>query len=102
MSIILIKNLEKREVLVYNYYIRNYGGGSMLERILEIIAKFAGVDVNSINEDTDILELDIDSLRVLKIIMEIEHVFNVRFEDEEIVEIRTAKDVERAMLKKFS
>ena len=38
----------------------------------------------------------------LKIIMDIEGAFGVRFNDEEIVEIRTPKDIENAILAKFA
>ncbi|MBP3495417.1 MAG: acyl carrier protein [Clostridia bacterium] len=74
----------------------------MLEKILETIAFYAKIDINLLNEDTNILDLDIDSLSVLKIIMDVEHAFGVRFEDEEIVDIRTAKDIEEIVTKKFS
>lgn len=74
----------------------------MLDKIIETIALHARVDGALISEETNILDLDIDSLCVLKIIMDIEGAFGVRFNDEEIVEIRTPKDIENAILAKFA
>lgn len=74
----------------------------MLEKIIETIALYAKIDVKLLSPETNILDLDIDSLCVLKIIMDLENSFGIRFEDEEIVEIRTAKDIEEAILKKYS
>lgn len=73
----------------------------MLERIIETIAFHTKISSSLISEDTNILDFDIDSLGFLKIIMDIESSFGVRFDDEEIVEIRTAKDIENIILKKF-
>ncbi len=74
----------------------------MINNILETIAKYAKINVNEITSETNILDLEIDSLCVLKIIMDLENLFSVRFEDEEIVEIRTAKDIEDIISKKFA
>ena len=74
----------------------------MLERILETISLYAKVDIKEITSETNILDLEVDSLCILKIIMDLENSFGVRFEDEEIVEIRTAKDIEAIILKKFA
>ncbi|MBR2944516.1 MAG: acyl carrier protein [Clostridia bacterium] len=74
----------------------------MLDKIIETIALHARVDGALISEETNILDLDVDSLCVLKIIMDIEGAFGVRFNDEEIVEIRTPKDIENAILAKFA
>lgn len=73
----------------------------MLDKIIETIALHAKVDGALISDETNILDLDVDSLCVLKIIMDIEGAFGVRFNDEEIVEIRTPKDIENAILAKF-
>ena len=74
----------------------------MIEKILQTIAIYAKIDIKLITPDTNILDLDVDSLCILKIIMDIESIFNVRIDDEEIVEIRTAKDIENAILKNMS
>lgn len=74
----------------------------MLERIIETIALYSKMDKGLIDAETNIFDLDIDSLCFIKIIMDVESAFGVRFEDEEIVEIRTAKDIENTVLHKFS
>lgn len=74
----------------------------MLEKIIEIISNRIGIDASSINANTNILEFDIDSLDVLNIIMDVEYSFSIRFDDEEIIEIRTPKDIEDTLMKKFS
>ena len=74
----------------------------MLEKILEIIANRTAIPLSAILGDTNILELDIDSLDIINIVMDVEYSFNVKFEDEEIVEIRTPKDIEGVVLSKFS
>ena len=74
----------------------------MIEKILDVIASRANVDRNKITSSTNILDLDVDSLDVLNIVMDVEYMFNVRFEDEEIIELRTAEDIENILTKKFS
>lgn len=73
----------------------------MLEKIIQIIASRSGVPTSALTEETNILDLDIDSLDIINMIMDVEYSFNVRFEDDEIIEIRTAKDIEETILKKF-
>jgi acyl carrier protein len=73
----------------------------MLKKIMEIISKYAEVPSSSYNEETNIFDLGVDSLRMLQIIMDVEEAFSVRFEDEEIVDIRTASDIEKNILSKF-
>lgn len=74
----------------------------MLEKILNIIAGYVDVPRESYNEDTNIFDLGIDSLRMLKIIIEIENIYNVKFEDREIVDLRSASDIEKIILEKIS
>lgn len=74
----------------------------MLDKILEIISVFAKIDSSLISGETNILELDVDSLTILKIIMDVEQTFSIRFDDEEIVDIRTAKDIEDIVIRKIS
>ncbi len=74
----------------------------MLERILNIIASYVDVPRESFSEDTNIFDLGVDSLRMLKIIMETEDIYNVKFDDKEIVDIRTATDIENFILEKIS
>ncbi|MBQ7760779.1 MAG: acyl carrier protein [Clostridia bacterium] len=72
----------------------------MLEKIISIIAN--RLRISDIDKDTNMLEIDADSLDIISIIMEVEQCFSVHFEDEEIVDIRTPKDIEEIVLKKFS
>ena len=73
----------------------------MIDKIINTIATYAKLDPSIIEEDSNILDFEIDSLCVLNIIMDIERSFGVRFDDEEIVEIRTAKDIENVILRKY-
>ena len=56
----------------------------------------------AITADTNLLELDIDSLDIINIIMDVEYCFNVKIDDDEIVELRTPNDIQATVLKKFS
>lgn len=102
MSINFKKNIANAIIYVYNEITTYVEGFIMLSRIIETIANYAKIDIKEISEETNILDLDVDSLCILKIIMDIESAYGVRFDDEEIVEIRTAKDIEQSILKKYS
>lgn len=65
----------------------------MLEKIKEIVAGFMGICVSDVLEEKNFLEMGMDSLTLLKIIIDTEKLFNVRFGNEEIVEIRTVLDI---------
>lgn len=101
MSTKLPKNLEMRAFLDYNV-IKTVLEVKMLDKILDIISKFAKIDASLINGDTNILELDVDSLTILKIVMDVEQTFSIRFDDEEIVDVRTARDIENIVINKIS
>lgn len=74
----------------------------MLEKIIEIISYRTGITFPPISSDTNLMELDIDSLDVINIVMDVEYSFNVKFEDDEIVELRTPTDIEKVILSKYS
>lgn len=74
----------------------------MIEKIIEIVANRTGLPVATINKDTNLLELDIDSLDIINIVMDVEYCFNVKLEDEEIVEIRTPNDIQETVIKNYS
>ena len=74
----------------------------MLEKIIEIISNRTGIIATAINSYTNLLDLDIDSLDVINIVMDVEYSFNVKFEDDEIVELRTPTDIEKIIISKFS
>ena len=73
----------------------------MIERILNLILECVDVPKGAFNEETNIFDLGIDSLSMIKIIMEIEDIYNIKFEDKEIVDIRTAYDIEKIILEKI-
>lgn len=74
----------------------------MIEKIIEIVSNRIGLPTSVINADTNLLDFDIDSLDVINIVMDVEFSFNVKIEDDEIVELRTPKDIEQIILNKFS
>ncbi len=73
----------------------------MINRILNIISQYVDVPKEAYNEDTNIFDIGIDSLRMLKIVLELEEIYNVKFENQEIVDIRTASDMEKIILEKI-
>lgn len=74
----------------------------MLEKIIEIIATRTGIPLSALNSETNLFELDVDSYDFISIIMDIEYSLNVKFEDDEIVELRTPNDILEVILKKFA
>ena len=74
----------------------------MIEKIIEIVAERTAIPLSAISKETNLLELDIDSLDIINIVMDVEYSFNVKFEDDEIVELRTPNDIEKTVLSKFS
>lgn len=73
----------------------------MIEKILEIASSRTELPLTAINADTNLLELDIDSLDIINIIMDVEYCFNVKIEDDEIIEIRTPNDILDLVMKRF-
>lgn len=65
----------------------------MKDKIKEIVAGFMGVRVSEIDEEKNFIEMGMDSLTLMKIIIDIEKEYNIHFEDEEIIEIRTIDDI---------
>lgn len=74
----------------------------MIEKILEITSERTGLPQTAINSETNLLELDIDSLDIINIIMDVEYCFNVKIDDDEIVEIRTPNNILELVIKHFS
>ena len=74
----------------------------MLEKILEIIANRTKLPLTAISAETNLLDFDIDSLDIINIVMDVEYSFNVKFNDDEIVELRTPTDIEEIVRKKFA
>ncbi len=66
----------------------------MLEAVKEILAKQLRVDVDSISDDTDIVDdLGADSLDVVEMLMTIEQEYGVVVPDEAILTFKTVGDV---------
>jgi acyl carrier protein len=66
----------------------------MLEAVKEILAKQLRVDVDSISNDTDIVDdLGADSLDVVEMLMTIEQEYGVVVPDEAILTFKTVGDV---------
>lgn len=74
----------------------------MIEKIIEIISNRIGIPTSVINADTNLLDFDIDSLDVINIVMDVEYSFNIKINDDEIVELRTPKDIEQIIIGSFS
>ena len=65
----------------------------MLEAVKEILAKQLRVDVDSISDDTDIVDdLGADSLDVVEMLMTIEQEYGVVVPDEAIMTFKTVGD----------
>ena len=68
----------------------------MLEAVKDILAKQLRVDVDSISDDTDIVDdLGADSLDVVEMLMTIEQEYGVVVPDEAIMTVKTVGDVAR-------
>ena len=74
----------------------------MLERILNIVAGYVNMPRESFDESTNLFDLGIDSLRMIKLIMDLEDIYSVKFDDKEIVDIRSACDIEKIIFEKIS
>ena len=74
----------------------------MLNKILEIRSIHLSIAVEELNEEMTFIELNMDSLNLMKIIMGIENVFDIHIEDFEIVELRTISDIADLCVRKVS
>ncbi len=67
---------------------------NMLETVKEILANQLQVDVDSIREDTDIMDdLGADSLDVVEMLMAIEQEYGITVPDDVITSFKTVGDV---------
>ena len=87
--------------MLYNIK-KAYGEIFMLNKILEIISIHLSIAVEELNEEMTFIELNMDSLNLMKIIMGIENVFDIHIEDFEIVELRTISDIADLCVRKVS
>ena len=76
--------------------IRIGGRANMLEAVKEILSKQLRVDINSITEETNIVDdLGADSLDVVEMLMTIEQEYGVIVPDDVIATFKTVGDVAR-------
>ena len=65
-----------------------------IEEIIKIIEDVTGIPADKINEDSAFLDdLDLSSLEVLSIVADIEKKFSVKISEQELVSIRTVKEL---------
>ena len=69
-----------------------------INKIKEIIAKHAKVDVNNLDENLRFKEdLHLDSIDLFQLVMEIEETFSIKIDDSLLLNITTVKDaIDRA------
>lgn len=66
----------------------------MLEKIKELLAKQLRIDIDTIADDSNIIEdLDADSLDVVEMLMAIEDDLGVIISDDDAVRLKTVRDV---------
>jgi len=66
----------------------------VIEEIKQILAKQLRIDVNSINDDSNIIEdLGADSIDLVEMLMSIEEKLGIVVSDEDAVKLKTVKDV---------
>ena len=62
-----------------------------LKKIQDIISKYLGIDEDSITEESSFKDMEVDSLDMVEIVMEIEDTFDIVIEETE--EIKTVGDI---------
>lgn len=64
------------------------------DQIKELLAKQLRLDVNTIEDETNIIEdLGADSIDIVEMLMALEENFGITVSDEEAINLRTIKDV---------
>lgn len=64
-----------------------------VQKIKEIIAKHAKVDVDKLNLDADFKnDLHLDSIDLFQVIMEVEETFNIKIDNDKLLNIKTVSD----------
>jgi acyl carrier protein len=65
----------------------------ILPEVLKIVADVAEVPVDALSPDKTLAELDIDSLRGLRIVAAVEQRFGIVIGEEDIEKMRSMKDI---------
>lgn len=64
-----------------------------LETLKRIISEVKNIDPNQITEDMDFInDLSCDSIEVFQIIMGLEEAFNIKIENDQLLNIKTVRD----------
>lgn len=64
------------------------------ERVMAAIATVAGTDSASLRPDTELVnDLNLDSLAMFELVIELEEAYDLRISDEDIDRIRTIDDI---------
>lgn len=72
----------------------------MLEKIIDILAKYSEVDKSQIKRDSSLaVDLGLTSLDVLRIVMDLEEEFGIEFDEDEIADLITISDLEEYIKK---
>ncbi|MFC9931751.1 acyl carrier protein [Streptomyces sp. NPDC127190] len=67
---------------------------AVLDEVRSQTAKELGIDIGEIAADTVLKELPgADSVRLLRVVAQIERVYDVEFEDEDIFDVRTPRQL---------
>lgn len=66
---------------------------SIFQKVAELIAENRSISVDEIGLDSKFSELNIDSLTALSLIYDFEEEFNVSLPDEDVMKIKTVRDV---------
>ncbi len=67
----------------------------MEKKLIDVVKKYTKYPVEKMNSDTDIVSnLQINSLNYMRLLGEIENIYNIEFTDESIINFATIGDVE--------
>ncbi|MHC1695946.1 MAG: acyl carrier protein [Eubacteriales bacterium] len=66
----------------------------MIEKVKDILAKQLRIEVDTIEDDTNIMEdLGADSLDIVELLMAIEENFGITVPDEDVSTLKTVRDI---------
>lgn len=66
----------------------------MIEKVKDILAKQLRIEVDTIEDDTNIMEdLGADSLDIVELLMAIEENFGITVPDEDVSSLKTVRDI---------
>lgn len=71
------------------------------EQIRELIKKHLNIDIDMVSADKQIRDLDIDSLDLMEILMNVEDEYAITFKNEELLSIKTLRDLSNILSTKL-